>query len=437
MLAAMPPSRATSMKQGESPIRDRIRDRGDACPGALRLHRADDGALARLRLPAGLLTGHQASVLGDAAERLADGNLSVTSRGNIELRGLGESCGAELSTLLADAGLLPSERHERVRNIVASPLATLDRLGHADVQLWARELDGLLCAEDWTTALSGRFLFALDDGRGDVAGLGGDVTLIAESGGTAVVRVGSHALRVPGAAAPRAALAAAGAFLAAAREAGNGAWRVRELPAGHAVDLAGALRRGTEGSDGIDAEPAAAPHLPRPAAPLPGVVGRAVAVGARLGRVTAAQWRALLPAPADELRVTPWRGLVIPGFRDDAAARARLTALADAGYLTDPGSPWLGVGACTGRPGCAKSLADVRADAVPGAGGLPVHWSGCERRCGHPHGDWVGVTAIGDGRYEVTAHTGGTAVPVNGGTLTETVTTARTTSATTTTTATR
>ncbi|WP_414080046.1 cobalamin biosynthesis protein CobG [Streptomyces sp. KN37] len=471
MLAAMPPTRATSTNQGESLIRTPVRDRGDACPGALRLHRADDGALARLRLPAGVLTSRQAAILADVAERLADGHLSITSRGNIELRGLGASCGTELSAVLADAGLLPSERHERVRNIVASPLATLDGLGHADVQLWARELDGLLCAEEWTTALSGRFLFVLDDGRGDVAGLGGDVTLIAESGGagcvsgesggagcvcgesggaaavpvtsggtasadpggTALVRVGDRALRVSAGAAPRAALAAAGAFLAAARDAGNGAWRVRELPAGHPVDLAGALAR-----QGIDAEPAAAPSGPPGAAPhLPGVIGRAVAVGAPLGRVGAAQWRALLPAPADELRVTPWRGFVLPGFEDAAAARERLRALADAGFIADPRSPWLGVSACTGRPGCAKSLADVRADAVPGAGGLPVHFSGCERRCGHPRGDRVDALATGDGRYEVTVRTGGTAAPVSGANLTETVTRARTTSATTTTTATR
>ncbi|MFI2615317.1 cobalamin biosynthesis protein CobG [Streptomyces sp. NPDC018584] len=433
MLAAMPPTRATSTNQGESLIRTPVRDRGDACPGALRLHRADDGALARLRVPAGVLTSRQVAVLAALAERLADGHLSITSRGNIELRGLGASCGTELSAVLADAGLLPSERHERVRNIVASPLATLDGLGHADVQLWARELDGLLCAEEWTTALSGRFLFVLDDGRGDVAGLGGDVTLIAESGGTALVRVGDRALRVPTAVAPRAALAAAGAFLAAARDAGNGAWRVRELPAGHPVDLAGALAR-----QGIDAEPAAAPSAPPGAAPhLPGVIGRAVAVGAPLGRVGAAQWRALLPAPADELRVTPWRGFVLPGFEDAAAARERLRALADAGYIADPRSPWLGVSACTGRPGCAKSLADVRADALPGAGGLPVHFSGCERRCGQPRGDWVDALATGDGRYEVTVRTGGTAAPVSGAHLTETVTRARTTSATTTTTATR
>ncbi|MFF1376060.1 cobalamin biosynthesis protein CobG [Streptomyces sp. NPDC058308] len=424
MLAAMPPTRASSPDQGES----LIRDRGDACPGALRLHLADDGRLARLRLPGGLLTSRQAAVLGTAAERLADGNLSVTSRGNIELRGLGDACGGELSRLLADAGLLPSERHERVRNVLASPLAGTDGLGHADVQLWARELDGLLCAREWTTALSGRFLFALDDGRADLAGIGADVTLIAESGGTAVVRVGGGAFRIAGADAPRAALAAAGAFLDAVRAAGNGAWRVTELPAGQDVDLAGALERAD-----VAAERTELPDTARGAPPVPGAAGHAVAVNARIGRVTVAQWRALLPLPADELRVTPWRGFVLPGFADAAAARDRLGELAAAGYVTTPDSPWLGVGACTGRPGCAKSLADVRADVVPGPGGLPVHWSGCERRCGHPRGDWADVLATGDGRYEVTVRTAGDErVPVTGATLTEQVTRARTTKTTTT-----
>ncbi|WP_263303364.1 cobalamin biosynthesis protein CobG [Streptomyces sp. 135] len=465
----MPPTRATSTNQGESLIRTPVRDRGDACPGALRLHRADDGALARLRLPAGVLTSRQAAILADVAERLADGHLSITSRGNIELRGLGASCGTELSAVLADAGLLPSERHERVRNIVASPLATLDGLGHADVQLWARELDGLLCAEEWTTALSGRFLFVLDDGRGDVAGLGGDVTLIAESGGagcvsgesggagcvcgesggaaavpvtsggtasadpggTALVRVGDRALRVSAGAAPRAALAAAGAFLAAARDAGNGAWRVRELPAGTRRPRRGAGAAGHRRRTGRrpSGPPGAAPHLP-------GVIGRAVAVGAPRprGRRPVAGPAA---RPGRRTARHPWRGFVLPGFEDAAAARERLRALADAGFIADPRSPWLGVSACTGRPGCAKSLADVRADAVPGAGGLPVHFSGCERRCGHPRGDRVDALATGDGRYEVKVRTGGTAAPVSGANLTETVTRARTTSATTTTTATR
>ncbi|MEU7111922.1 nitrite reductase [Streptomyces sp. NPDC046182] len=554
----MSPTPPTTPNQGE-PL---IRDRGDACPGALRLHPADDGGLARLRLPAGLLTSHQVEVLASAAESLGDGRVTVTSRGNVELRGLGGGCGAELADRLTEAGLLPSATHERVRNIVASPTAGLDGLGHADVQLWARELDALLCAEPWTAALSGRFLFALDDGRGDVAGLGGDVTLIAagpwaddaritggsptpgeteasvggsprpsetgtsaggsptpgeteasvggsptpsetgtsaggsptpgetetsatgsptpgETGTSAggsptpggarasvgglvgtvpraadvLLYVGGQAFRVAGADAPRAALAAADAFLRAARAAGNGAWRVKELPGAGAtgaeaidavgakelpgvrpadspgegagtadapgagtglLDLAAALTRA-----GIDARPVVpAPPLPHRAPPAPGLLGSdALHVLAPLGRMTAAQLRALLPA--DEVRLTPWRGAVVVG-----SPRTRLPELDAAGLITRPDDPRVGVGACTGRPGCAKSLADVRADAVPGAPGLPVHFSGCERRCGHPQGapgTWVDVVATAEGTYLVDGR------PTPRNSLTEAVATARTT----------
>lgn len=423
MLAAMPPTRATSANQGESPVRDR----GDACPGALRLHPADDGPLARLRLPGGLLTAHQVAVLAEAAERLGDGRIGVTSRGNVELRGLGEGCGAPLAELLDGAGLLPSRTHERVRNVVASPLAGLDEVGAGAPRLWVRELDALLCGAPWAAGLSGRFLFALDDGRGDVAGLGADVTLIAEgtAAASAVVRLpGLPGLRVAAADAPRAALVAARAFLDAAD---SGAWRVRELPDGVRVDVAGALARAGVAARAVPEAPAV-----RSEGPAPGLVRApdgtvALCVHAPLGRLTADQWRALLPAPADEVRVTPWRGFVVPGFTDADAARARLRALAEAGFVTAPDHPLLGVSACTGRPGCAKSLADVRADVVRAAGALPVHWSGCARRCGHPHGEWVDVLAAGDGRYGVTVRSGDAEVPVPpGSNLTETVTTART-----------
>ncbi|MEV5938457.1 cobalamin biosynthesis protein CobG [Streptomyces sp. NPDC051994] len=475
MLAAMPPPSSTPPNQGEPRIEDPlgavvreartpdrdatgepgrpapvVRDRGDACPGALRLHTADDGRLARLRLPGGILTNHQLDALATAAERYGDGHLGITSRGNAELRGLGDSCGTELAELLRGAGLLPSERHERVRNILASPLAGLDGLGHGDLRPWLRELDALLCGRDWTAALSGRFLFALDDGRGDVASLGADVTLLAQPGGeTAVVRVGASALRVAAADACRAALAAAHAFLATASAAGNGAWRVRELPPGCAVDLATALEHaGISASPAtadvpagpatanIPASPATANTLAGPAiadtsaaSAAPGIVASpdgtyALVVVPVLGRVGARRLRALA-GPAGEIRVTPWRGFVVPGF-GERAARERLRELGEAGFITAPGSPWTGVGACTGRPGCVKALADVRRDALPGPGALPVYWSGCERRCGHPQGDWVDVTATADGLYTVAVR-GAAAreVPVAEGELAEAVARAR------------
>ncbi|MEU6084328.1 precorrin-3B synthase [Streptomyces sp. NPDC047108] len=391
------------------------RNRDDACPGALRLHSADDGALARVRVPGGVLDADRAGALADAAERFGDGSLHLTSRGNVQLRGLGGNCGGPLAELLEAAGLLPSRRHERVRNIVASPLSGIDRTGRPDVQPWARTLDGLLCASEAAAELSGRFLFAFDDGRGDVAALGADVTIVAESGGAHVaLHLGdAPALRVPGAAAPRAALAAAETFVTTARDGGTHAWRIRELPDSGLALTHEVERRLT--AEGVAAG-AADTVLPRGRGrgPEPGAVDgpdgtRTLSVLAPLGRLTVAQWRRLADiARRDgrgELRLTPWRGAVVPGLVRDAAA-LRLDALRSAGLVTDSRSNWIGVGACTGRPGCAKSLADVRADAEaalrPAPGGLPVYWSGCERRCGHPRGEWVDVLATGDG-YAVSA----------------------------------
>ncbi|MCX4696243.1 cobalamin biosynthesis protein CobG [Streptomyces sp. NBC_01408] len=365
-----PPSAASR----DEPV---IRDRGDACPGALRLHAADDGFLARVRIPGGLLTARQAAALGLAADRFGDGHLELTSRGNVQLRGLREECGAGLAELLDSVGLLPAPSHERIRNIVASPLAD-----PAPV----RALDRVLCADPKAAALSGRFLFAVDDGRGDVAALGPDVTLLAQPGGRVLIRLGvsPDAAEVAAADAARAALEAAHHFLDAAAEAGTRAWRIAELPAEHALDA----REFTLRLVGRGMRARYVPDAPRPYAdpPAPGVHGDALCVLVPLGRLSTDQWREL----PGELRITPWRSLLV-------TADAR-----PAGLVTAPGSPWESVTACTGRPGCAKSLADVRADARAVAerarGPLPVHWSGCERRCGHPRGTaWVDLVATPDG----------------------------------------
>ncbi|MBZ6256834.1 precorrin-3B synthase [Streptomyces olivaceus] len=438
MLAAVPTAPPPSSPQATPALRDR----GDACPGALRLHAADDGALARVRVPGGVLTVRQARVLADAALRLGDGELHLTSRGNVQLRGLRDACGGELAGLLEEAGLLPSPEHERVRNVVASPLSGLDGRGAREVRPWLTALDAALCASTAARGLSGRFLFALDDGRGDVASLGADVTVRAAAGGGALISLGSarESLRVAADDAPGAALLAAEVFLEFARDAGERVWRVDELGP-RSAELAIAVRRRvaeagigcvgvprdgvpTDGvpkdgvpKDGVPTDGDLTDGFPKDAAataggPPPGVRGSALCVHAPLGRLTAVQWRELTDAAPVELRLTPWRGIVVPAPDTTASDRgAALSRLAAAGLVTDPSSPWLRVGACVGRPGCGKSRADVRADAArtlaaAGASHLPLYWSGCERRCGHPGGGHVDVLAAPDGGYRLTAPDG-------------------------------
>src|SRR5690606_29952064 len=113
----------------------------DSCPGVLRLHQAADGPLARVRVPGGVLSPDQLRALAEAATALGDGAIELTSRGNAQLRRVRDA--GELTERLERAGLLPSRTHERVRNILASPLS--GRVGGlADVRPLAPALDARL-----------------------------------------------------------------------------------------------------------------------------------------------------------------------------------------------------------------------------------------------------------------------------------------------------
>jgi precorrin-3B synthase len=371
------------------------RVRADACPGALQTHTAADGQLARVRVPGGALTADRLRVLARAARELGDGALELTSRGNVQLRGLRAGTESELGERLAEAGLLPSATHERVRNVLASTLSGRTAGGWLDVGPWVARFDAGLCADQALADLPGRFLVTLDDGRGDVIGLGGDVGLLALDPVTVTLTLGGvdSGLHATPENAVGLALAATRGLLAERADQGGAAWRLTELtdgPARVAARLGGAPTCPVE----IPVAP-----LSGPAGAFPQLDGGTAAVAVvPLGRLSTAQ-ADLLAVTAPDLQITPWRSVALPDLDPSAAA-----ALTGAGLVLDPASPWLRVTTCAGRPGCAKSLADVRADAsaAVAAGTLPAagarqHWAGCERRCGRPQGHVVDVLATGPG----------------------------------------
>jgi precorrin-3B synthase len=370
--------------------------RADACPGALQTHAAADGGLARVRVPGGALTLEQLGTLAAAARDLGDGALELTSRGNVQLRGLPVGAEGELGERLAAAGLLPSATHETARNVLASVLSGRAG-GLLDVRPWIPDFDRAFCADPALAALPGRFLAAFDDGRGDVAGLGADVALLAVDAGTVALLLAGTDSGVRAAAddAVALALAATRAFLDERARQGGTAWRLAVLVDGPAR-IAAAL-------GGRRAAPLPVPLPPTagPAGPVVQHDGRTALVAVvPLGRLTVEQAERLAEVATGELQLTPWRSVVAPDLPDASAAEA----LSAAGLVLDPGSAWLRVTACAGRPGCAKSLADVRADAgaAVAAGALPAggarqHWVGCERRCGRPSGEVVDVVATPTG----------------------------------------
>ncbi|WP_222262448.1 nitrite/sulfite reductase [Modestobacter marinus] len=373
------------------------RDRPDACPGALQTHAAADGALARVRVPGGTLTAVQLRTLAAAARELGDGHLELTSRGNLQLRGLAAGAEASLGDRLAGAGLLPSATHERVRNVLASTLSGRAPGGHLDVRPEVRALDAGLRADPALAELPGRFLATLDDGRGDVAGLGGDVGLLALTPGTVALLLGGadSGLRARPEAAVALALDAARAFLAERAAQGGTAWRLAELTEGPAR-VAARLSQGRSGHFcPVDVPPAPGTG---PVGAVTQLDGRTALVGVlRLGRLSAGQAE-LLARLTDEVQLTPWRSVVVPDLTEDTVDDAAVD-LHRTGVVFDEASPWALVTTCAGRPGCARSLADVRADVTTAiaTGTLPAgvrqHWAGCERRCGRPRGEVVDVVA--------------------------------------------
>src|SRR5689334_20414799 len=239
------------------------RTRADACPGALQTHAAADGALARVRVPGGLLSADQLRVLAAAARELGDGGLELTSRGNVQLRGLAEDDVPALGDRLAAAGLLPSETHERVRNVLASTLSGRSG-GLVDVRPWVAAFDAGLRADPALADLPGRFLATLDDGRGDVSGLGGDVGLLARSRDDAALLLGGvdSGLRAAQSNAVDLLLRATRAFLDERAAQGGTAWRLAELVEGLPTVTA---RLGAPAADPVDV----------PVAPVLGPVGAA------------------------------------------------------------------------------------------------------------------------------------------------------------------
>lgn len=206
----------------------------DRCPGVLRPWIAGDGAIVRLRLVGGVLPAASLRSVLEIAEEHADGTVLLTKRTNLQLRGIAHEQGCVPGTLveaLTAAGFLPSPSHELVRNIMVSPMT--GRLGgQADLRATALELDRLLCAEPALARLAGRFLFVLDDGRGDVGHRTLDLGATAVDADSVQLRIGSHhwgpvvALEE----APEALITYAKRFLAVTGTDETAPWHVDELP---------------------------------------------------------------------------------------------------------------------------------------------------------------------------------------------------------------
>ncbi len=320
--------------------------------------------MVRLRVPGGRVAAADLVEISSLAGRFGDPDVTLTSRGSLQLRGLPSPLPRELVTAIGALGLVPSAAHDKARNVVADPAPVLDDL--------VRALDEALLADDALAALPGRFLLAVAAPGGAGLGEPWDVAVVDE-GASARVLVDGRALVVPRADAATTVLDVARRFLAV--RGGERVWNVRDLTA----EVRAALL------------PGASPFVVDVGSPPPaGPLGVDLVALVPLGLLTPAMAAALAGTAtsaadglAPPLRITPWRSVLVPG------GAARAAELAAPGLVVSAGSPWAVLTACAGAPACARTTTPTRELARAAATlvdpfGPPVHVIGCDRACGHP-----------------------------------------------------
>lgn len=329
------------------------------CPGALRPMLSGDGLVVRVRPHGGWLTAAQAAGIAALARQYGSGLLDLTSRANLQLRGVRPESHADVLQGLHILGLLDSSADfEARRNILVSPFWQPDD----GTQHIATALALALTAPD-APALPGKFGFAVDCGAQAVLRASSADIRIERGPGGYTVRADGYATGACVSAEETVPTAIALAYWFLAQGGGiAGLTRMAALAPQHA------LPQGFQTA--TDFSPSG--PLPQPEATAAGWL-----VGVEFGQLQADTLTALSTLGA--LRLTPWRMLLVEGLQHAPEIPGLVTQAFDAR---------LRVVACTGAPGCLQAAAATRALARALAPSIPagqlLHVSGCSKGCAHP-----------------------------------------------------
>lgn len=390
---------------------------------------AKDGGICRIKLPCGRLAAEQAERIAHASLQHAGGVIEATNRGNLQIRGIHAGREEALIAELLDAGLGPSTPGaDDVRNLMVSAAAGVDPQALVDISPLAAQLLVTLENTPHLHALSPKFALLLDggerlamlehphdiwlsalpleDGIGYAFGLAGCPPLQAEDAPALGI--------VPADQAHQLVIALLDLFLELATPEQT---RMRHLLENHS--LAELLQR-LQARLGDALLPAgewcrapaqANAHIGVHKQLQPGLVH--IGAAPALGRLTAEQLLGLATLARrygdGNLRMTPWQSVLLANVAE-TAADAVIHSLHALGLLTDASEPLARIIACTGASGCAKGLADTKADALRLAGLMPVgseqpgiHFTGCSRSCAAAHRAPFTLLAVAEGRYDLFA----------------------------------
>jgi precorrin-3B synthase len=375
------------------------------CPGALRPMESGDGLIVRLKLTGGIVPLALATQIADWARRFGNGEIDLTARANLQLRGITTDSLPDLQHAIAGAGLLDENPDgEAIRNVIASPLAGLDPDAIVDIRPIVAALEARLTGDPTLYALPAKFCFAVDDGgRFSLGDVRADIRFEAVPGENFAVRLDGALDESLGPCPPDKLVNVAVALAKACVDGGESVRRMRDLVArigAEAIARRVGLECGHKPSLGTK---------PKEIQILQSLTQAYVVVGMGLpfGRISAESLAGLAEDAsrngAKEIRLTPWRALLIP-LPSREAANQLIGGLPKDVFILDPADARRRVAACVGAPACQNATTAIRDD----AGGLAplvgehsfLHVSGCAKGCAHPRPALV--TLVGcDGLYDL------------------------------------
>ncbi len=347
------------------------------CPTAWRPMAAGDGLLVRVRPSLGRLTRKQMLGLCAAALTHGNGQIDVTNRANLQIRGV------------ADGGWEPL-------------VAALVTLGLVDPDPVREARRAILVAPDWTTGDdTHRIATELERRLAELPDLPGKVGFAIDAGPAPKLATSPADFRIERGIAGRLMLRAEGRYTGST------------VPYGREVDAIIALADWFVATGGRDAGRMVRHHAPlpgwadgadRPASPAAPLVLGSHPLGSvqalAFGQVDAGRFAAnLRGSDVRAVRTTPWRILLVEG----------VDAIGDTDALTD-------VDACVGAPACPQGSVETRTIATrlaPVVTGR-LHVSGCAKGCARAAPADVVLTGR-DGRYDLAFDAPAGTMPVRAG----------------------
>ncbi len=359
------------------------------CPSLYEPMPTGDGLLVRVKPPGARLASDAARSLAQAAARFGNGTVELTSRGNLQIRGLTADSVPHFAAAMVAAGLASVDPAvERRRNVMSAPLAGDDPAAAGDAVSLSAAIEAMLAAEPALAALPAKFGFAVDGGG--VLGLAEPADIVVRTDGV------RHWIVLGDMQAPCPSRTTVGIVRDLALA--TGSRRMKDWECNAVVGSLGLAQ-------------AAAPVRVTPARPVgflpyPGTERGAFAIGLPFGQADATSID-FLASLADRfsdgtLRTSPWRAVLLGSVRVGDVASLRDAADA-AGLIADPADRRLQMAACIGSAGCASGTVRTRdaALALATAGWTEfLHVSGCAKGCAHPGA--AAHTLVGDaGSYNL------------------------------------